>query len=63
MFEMYKRKPKAKKSVKVVVKEEPIKTEYKAIPDPAVMGEIETKIPTEKVVEKKELRGSRKSSK
>jgi hypothetical protein len=63
MFEMYKRKPKAKKSVKTVVKEEPIKTEYKAIPDPAVMGEIKTKIPTEKVVEKKELRGSRKSSK
>ena len=63
MFEMYKRKPKAKKSVKVVVKEEPIKTEYKAIPDPEVIGELRSEIPTKKVIEKKELRGSRKSSK
>ena len=63
MFEMYKRKPKAKKSVKTVVKEEPIKTEYKAIPDPEVIGELRSEIPTKKVIEKKELRGSRKSSK
>ena len=63
MFEMYKRKPKSKKSVKKVVKEKPIKTKYKAIPDPAVMGEIETEISTKEVVERKELRGSRKASK
>ena len=29
MFEMYKRKPKAKKTTEKVVKEEPIKTKYK----------------------------------
>ena len=63
MFEMYKRKPKSKKSVKKVVKEKPIKTKYKAIPDPAVIGEIESEISTKEVVERKELRGSRKASK
>ena len=63
MFEMYKRKPKAKKSIEKVVKEEPIKTEFTAIPDPEVIGELRSEIPTKKVIEKKELRGSRKSSK
>ena len=63
MFEMYKRKPKVKKPIEKVVKEELIKTKYKAIPDPAVVGEIETEIPTEEVVNRKELRGSRKASK
>ena len=63
MFEMYKRKPKSKKSIEKVVKEEPIKTEFTAIPDPEVIGELRSEIPTKKVIEKKELRGSRKSSK
>ena len=36
IFEKY------KKSIKKVVKEKPIKTKYKAIPDPAVIGELET---------------------
>jgi len=40
MFEMYKRKPKAKKSVKKVVKEVPIKKEFTAVPDPEVIGEL-----------------------
>jgi len=42
MFEMYKRKPKAKKTTEKVVKEEPIKTKYKykAVPDPGVIGEL-----------------------
>jgi len=49
MFEMYKRKPKAKKSIKKVVKEELIKTKFTAIPDPSVVGELET-IPLRKEV-------------
>ena len=44
MFEMYKRKPKAKKSIEKVVKEEPIKTKYKAVPDPGVIGELKKEV-------------------
>jgi len=63
MFEMYKRKPKAKKSIKTVVKEKRIMPDIQPIPDPEVIGELRSEIPTKKVIEKKELRGSRKSSK
>ena len=63
MFEMYKRKPKAKKSIKTVVKEKRIMPDIQPIPDPEVIGELRREIPTKKVIEKKELRGSRKSSK
>ena len=44
MFEMYKRKPKAKKTTEKVVKEEPIKTKYKAVPDPGVIGELKKEV-------------------
>ena len=49
MFEMYKRKPKAKKSIEKVVKEKPIKTKYTAIPDPGVIGELEEKVFNENI--------------
>jgi len=40
MFEMYKRKPKVKKPIDTVIKEELIKTKFTAIPDPSVVGEL-----------------------